>query len=303
MSANMSDPLFPSGKEVRLKSERDRLGVIMGIPRLLAGEFWYRVNFGGGIIENHPESNLEVYDGERNINDLLINGVYGNRETLSKLITFTKIRSPLRKNIYSFKASRTEFHEYQFKPVLKFIDSQDHRLLIADEVGLGKTIEAGYILQEQKARYDMERVLIICPAALVEKWRQELAAKFNEEFDILRTSDIREFLNKIAERGEATKLRGICSLQTLRGRGILEDWEAASPPLDMVIIDEGHHMRNPGTLNHRLGLALSETADSMLMLTATPVHLGNQDLFFLLRILAGFGGHHTKLFFLFAFGT
>lgn len=276
---------FKSGQEVRLRSERDRLGVIMGSPRLLAGEYWYRVNFGGGNIENHPESNLEAYEGDRSIIDLLTNGVYGNRETLSKLITFTKIRFPLRKNIYSFKASRTEFHEYQFKPVLKFIDSQDHRLLIADEVGLGKTIEAGYILQEQKARWEMDRVLIVCPASLVEKWRQELDGKFHEEFELLRASDIRDFLNKIAQTGEATKLRGICSLQMLRGRGLLEDWEAASPPLDMVIIDEGHHMRNPGTRNHRLGLALSETADAMLMLTATPVHLGNQDLFYLLRIL------------------
>lgn len=276
---------FKSGQEVRLKSERDRLGVIMGAPRLLAGECWYRVNFGGGNIENHPESNLEAYEGDRGIIDLLTNGVYGNRETLSKLITFTKIRFPLRKNIYSFKASRTEFHEYQFKPVLKFIDSPDHRLLIADEVGLGKTIEAGYILQEQRARWEMDRVLIVCPASLVEKWRQELEGKFHEEFELLRANDIRDFLNKMAQTGEATNLRGICSLQMLRGRGLLEDWEAASPPLDMVIIDEGHHMRNPGTRNHRLGLALSETADAMLMLTATPVHLGNQDLFYLLRIL------------------
>ena len=281
----IKQPQFQSGQEVRLTSERDQLGVIMGAPQLIAGEYWYRVNFGGGNIQTHPESNLELYQADRNIEDLLVNGVYGNKETLSKLITFTKICFPLRKNIYSFKASRTELHEFQFKPVLKFIDSQDQRLLIADEVGLGKTIEAGYILQEQKARHEIESVLVVCPSSLVGKWKQEMESKFQEEFEILNAEDIRNFLSRIDERGDMVKLRGICSLQTLRGRGLLEEWEAASPPLDMVIIDEGHHLRNPETRSHRLGLALSETADAMLMLTATPVHLGNQDLFFLLRTL------------------
>src|SRR4030067_3821639 len=94
-------PRFQSGQEVRLTSERDQLGVIMGAPQLIAGEYWYRVNFGGGNIQTHPESNLELYQADRNIEDLLVNGVYGNKETLSKLITFTKICFPLRKNIYS----------------------------------------------------------------------------------------------------------------------------------------------------------------------------------------------------------
>ena len=280
----MKECKFTSGQEVRLKSQRDQLGVIMGDPKIIAGEGWYRVNFGGGNIITHPESDIELYEAGTSIEDLLINGVFGNRETLSKLITFTKLRFPLRKNIYSFKASRTEFHEFQFKPVLKFIDSQDQRLLIADEVGLGKTIEAGYILQEQKARYDMDRILIVCPSALVQKWKGEMETKFQEAFQIMKVGDIRDFLRKLDKHGD-TKLRGICSLQALRGQAILEEWEAASPPLDMVVIDEGHHMRNSATRSHRLGLALSDMADAVLMLTATPVHLGNEDLFYLLRVL------------------
>ncbi|MDD5015902.1 MAG: DEAD/DEAH box helicase, partial [Atribacterota bacterium] len=282
---NTKKPKLCSGDQVRLKSERDKLGVIMGNPNCMAEEFWYQVNFGGGNSQTHPEYNLEIYQAGRTIDDLLITGSYGNKNTLSKLITFTKIRYPLKKNIYSFKASRTEFHEYQLKPVLKFIDSQDQRLLIADEVGLGKTIEAGYILQEQKARYDMDRVLVVCPASLIEKWKIEMESKFQEDFTIMKAEDIRDFLRKLDEKGDLVKLRGICSLQALRGEQILREWEAASPPLDMVIIDEGHHLRNPTTRNHKLGITLSETADAMLMLTATPVHLGNQDLFYLLRVL------------------
>lgn len=279
------DCKYQSGQGIRLISERDQLGVIVGDPQKLAGECWYKVNFGGGHISTVPESNLEPYEASRDLHSLLREGVFSNKETFSKLITFTKIKYPLKKNVYSFKASRTEFLEYQFKPVLKFLDSPNHRLLIADEVGLGKTIEAGYIISEQRARHPMDRVLIVCPSALTGKWKTEMESKFGEEFSVLKSSDVREFLKSIEQKGEAARLKGVCSLQTLRGRALLRDWEAVTPPLDLVVIDEAHHLRNPNTLSHRMGRTLSDSADALLFLTATPIHIGNENLFFLLRIL------------------
>ena len=71
--------------------------------------------------------------------------------------------------IYSMGATNTEFHAYQFKPVLKLLNSPSRGLLIADEVGLGKTIEAGLIWTELVARFDSRRLLVICPKALVQK--------------------------------------------------------------------------------------------------------------------------------------
>jgi superfamily II DNA or RNA helicase len=82
------------------------------------------------------------------------------------------------------------------------------------------------------------------------------------------------------------EVRGICALQTLRGRSVLDSLEAVAPPLDLVIIDEAHHLRNRGTLSNRLGQTLSELATGgMILLTATPIHLGNENLFNLLQIL------------------
>ena len=67
--------------------------------------------------------------------------------------------------------------------------------------------------------------------------------KFQEEFNILMAKDIREFLRRLEEHGQSVHLKAICCLQTMRDRALLQDWEAASPPIDLTIIDEAHHMR------------------------------------------------------------
>lgn len=276
---------FPRGAKVRIKTERDQVGIILDDPRKIGGECWYRVFFGADNERNVPEGNLETYEGGRDVESLLMEKVCGTKETLSKIVTYTKLKNPLQNSIYSFHSSRTQFLAYQFKPLLKFLDSYKQRLLIADEVGLGKTIEAGLILVEQRARHPVDRVLIVCPSALCTKWREEMSRRFDENFTILDSKGFRGFLAELDRRGEAARLRGICSVQTLRGREVLEEIRAVSPPLDLVIVDEAHHMRNTGTLSYQLGMALSDCSDAMVLLTATPIHLGNENLFNILRIL------------------
>ena len=78
------------------------------------------------------------------------------------------------------ESSRTDFYPHQFRPVLKFIESPIGRLLIADEVGLGKTIEFIYIWKELQARQDARRLLIVCPATRSKSgflfWYESLSA-------------------------------------------------------------------------------------------------------------------------------
>ena len=280
----MDAPQFQKNDRVIRTAQRDVVGAIVGEARCLAGEWWYDVLFGANLT-TCPESYLERFELGEDPGSLFRSGLFGPREALSKIVTFTKLREPLENNLYAYRASRIDFHEYQFKPLVKFLHSPNQRLLIADEVGLGKTIEAALIYKELNARDEMDRVLIVCPSSLLRKWQEELRRRFDEEFDILDAKAVRALLRKLQESQAIVTLRGICSLQTLRSEGILETLEAAAPTLDLVIVDEAHHMRNPETLSNKLGHFLSESAVAMLLLTATPVHLGNENLFQLLRIL------------------
>jgi superfamily II DNA or RNA helicase len=276
---------FNDGDNVRLKGERDRVGRVVGQVRQYAGKAWRKVQFPDGQVENHPEDSLELYAGPQDVETLLCSGTFGTRKSLTRLLTIRKIQRPLSNNVYSFQASRTAFYPHQLKPVLKFLESPKNRLLIADEVGLGKTIEAGLIIVEERARHDLRRVLIVCPSALRQKWQREMKQRFDEEFEILDSQGFRRFLADFEEHGEATQLRGIVSIQSIRAEDLVRDLEHALPQLDLVIVDEAHHLRNPETLSHAAGRALSDCADAMLLLTATPVHLGNQNLFSLLQLL------------------
>lgn len=280
------DVLHP-GQRVRKRSSREQVGTVVSGPKRIAGQDWYAVSFGGPRVSHIPAFDLEVFAAGRTVEELLREGIYASKDTLSNLLTFTKLQFPVRNNVYALRATRTRFLHYQFKPLLKFLNSPKQRLLIADEVGLGKTIEAGLILTELRARLpgSLDRVLIVCPSALCRKWKTEMKARFDEEFTILDSEGMRTFLADLEANGEGTKLRGICSIQTLRGRQLLEEWNAASPELDFLIIDEAHHLRNPDTHSHRMGRLIAEGADSVLLLTATPVHLGNVNLFYLFRIL------------------
>jgi SNF2 family DNA or RNA helicase len=144
---------------------------------------------------------------------------------------------PLRNNIYAFNASRTRFYPYQFKPLIKLLDSANHRLLICDEVGLGKTIEAGLILCELRARQDLRTVLVVCPSGLADKWKLELDRRFEEEFRIFRSRDLSDFLDEYEADPERKTLSGIVPLESLRSNAVLERLEALTPSFDLVILD------------------------------------------------------------------
>lgn len=280
----MSDPLFLLNKQVRKKSSRDLIGIVLKHTGIRQKVHWYKVNFNGRIIAC-PEHDLEAFSGDLDVETEFKEGNFGSKRSFSKLITYKKLTTSIRNNIYSLFASKTEFHAYQYKPLLKFLDSPDQRLLIADEVGLGKTIESGLILIEQRARNPVSRILIVCPSSLTKKWRDEMKVRFDEEFEIMDARRVREFLDDYTRDGDKLRLRGICSLPTLRNRQILKNLDEISPSFDLVIIDEAHHLKNPKTLSNRLARILSTMTDGMIFLTATPIHLGSVDLFNLLRLL------------------
>ena len=277
-------PTYQPGQFVRRRSAPDTAGIVQRSSYSEARETWtYTVLFGNRNVAV-PESDLEVPRAPNQVDDLA-EGRLAGFDALRAAFTYHRLRRPPARIAASFGTSRTLFFPYQFKPLLKLLEHPRRRVLVADDVGLGKTIEAGYILRELDAHEPLERVLVVCPARLVQKWRADLADKFQESFEAVSSKQLMG-LRQAHERGtELPRFRWITSYEAARRPGFVEFLEQQPPQLDLVIVDEAHRARNPDTLQHRLAAALCEAAEAAVFLTATPVQTREEDLFHLLSLL------------------
>lgn len=140
--------------------------------------------------------------------------------------------------------ARVDPQLHQVSVALRALEKSQPRLILADEVGLGKTIEAGLILKELRARMgtDLARVLILVPASLVSQWRFELRSKFNEEFVFFDGSVVRRVRTEDPDLNPwEAEPNVICSMHLARMDQNAE--EIAAAPWDLVIVDEAHHAR------------------------------------------------------------
>ena len=147
------------------------------------------------------------------------------------------------------------------------------RFLLADDAGAGKTIMAGLLIRELKLRGLIERTLVVCPANLAFQWQRELNEKFDEKFVVLKGGDIREQfgVNQWLEQRQI-----ITSLDLAKRADVLPG--LAQVRWDLVIVDEAHRMSARDEAHksqrYRLGELLRDSADHLLLLTATP-HKGD----------------------------
>lgn len=223
---------------------------------------------------------VEVQSDTRNISPLTDFHAY-----LSAL----QLRHPGISNLYSLNAARVDYIPYQFKPVMKLIRSDRPRLLIADEVGVGKTIEAGLILRELQARRDINSVLIICPKPLVteRKWQEEMK-RFDEHFDHINGETLRFCIDETdKDAAWPDKYSKAILPFSLFNEKILKKLTDLNPPpkFDLVIVDEAHRLRNTETDVHQGVRFFCDNAEAVIFLTATPVQLGSNDLYVLLNVL------------------
>lgn len=283
-------PRFSRGQRVVLKSRPEGPpGVVSEVIVADGNEPQYEIFFGGFEQDRiYPERNLLVHgegdDEPSGPTDYLRQWRLADADGFRSFLTLAKLKTPLADNLYSFTASRTERLPYQFKPVLKLLDSPYSRLLIADEVGLGKTIEAGIILTELQARANLEHILVACPSSLLTKWRRELIERFDLDFEVVNGPGFREAVSDIATRGHEPR-RLIASLELLRRAENVEALAEHSPRFDVLIVDEAHHLRNRGTATNEVGETLALASQAAIFLTATPLNLGRHDFFELLRLL------------------
>lgn len=285
--------LFNIGDKV-VKIDNDTHGTVIGV-RSGRGRVIYTVMFPSGemaVLE--PDLRLDC-----NLSDPFErckSGIFGSYSDFAKKNTVFKIRNSNNSTISSLKASRTLFRAYQFKPLLKFLNSPNRRLLVADEVGLGKTIEAGHIMMELKARKELKNVLIVCPKSLQEKWRAELYEKFGLAFKIIESSK-----DLIADmQSKSSAVRAIINYEKIRMRKGKEKTEEKASKghtnlleflldfpqkFSLVLCDEAHKMRNRETQTYKGAEILMDYADAALFLTATPVMISEENLYNLLHLL------------------
>ena len=212
------------------------------------------------------------------------------------LMTFERLRRPPSPIAASFGSAKATFYPFQFKPLLKFLENPRKRLLIADDVGLGKTIEAGYIIRELKSRTTLDRMLLVVPSRLRTKWKAEMERRFGEPFEIVSAREMLAWEQKVRTNRGSDRFSWIISLESARRKEVVAFLNKVQPAVDIVVVDEAHRMRNPDTDQHRLGESLSKCADHMLMLTATPVQTSIDNLFRLLNILDPLEFQDGKLF-------
>lgn len=288
------------GCRVRLVNDPGRVGVFTGKKAVLSGRAYVQVAFPDQTMQV-PVDQIEIVEerGESPI-ELLRRGRLARPIDLYRTLTHIRLAGRLANFIYSLETTDTDFYAYQFKPVLKLLQSSSTGILIADEVGLGKTIEAGLIWTELRSRFDLQRLLVVCPAMLREKWKRELHRRFGVVAKICGADELVEMLAGVRS-GEVRDYALVSSLQGLRPPG---DWEERenpgprvqlarllsssaeeSPLIDLLIVDEAHYLKNPETRTFELGSLLRRSAQFAVLLSATPVHLHSDDLFHLLRIV------------------
>ncbi|WP_438040185.1 DEAD/DEAH box helicase [Sorangium sp. So ce128] len=276
-------PKFKPRDQVQRTNASNEIGVVISASWNLQAEIWmYKVQLGGGIRGGIPESSLRPFVVAATPWDELAQGAVSGAIHFRHALTYHRVRRPPSRIAKSFSSARTRFYPHQFKPLLKFLDNPEKRILIGDDVGLGKTIEAGYILCELQAQQPLDQVLVLVPARLLRKWRDELLNRFGETFEIVHSPEIQAYLRRAPS--QVRPFRWITSYETMRG--LVAQLDESPVSFDLVILDEAHRARSPETQQHRLARLVCQRADAVVMLSATPVQNRLDDLWHLVRMLA-----------------
>ena len=204
--------------------------------------------------------------------------------------------------LVSVETSAVKPWPHQLRAYKRMLDSWPFRLLIADEVGLGKTVEAGMILRHAWISGQANRILIMTPASVLKQWQAELYEKFNLLVPIYTGKHLEwcehhgqsSPLKQPIERAEWTRQPFVLVSSHLMRRRERQQELSEAEDWDLLVVDEAHHARrrSPGTPqeggpNRLLSLMqkIQDKAASMLLMTATPMQVHPVELWDLLRVL------------------
>lgn len=190
--------------------------------------------------------------------------------------------------LYGLIGARTSLLPHQLYIASEVAQRYAPRVLLADEVGLGKTIEAGLILHQQLLTERAQRILIVVPESLLHQWLVEMVRRFNLYFSVFDEARITAIIEQDESQNPfVTEQLVLCSLEFLTAQE--ETFQhALQGEWDMLIVDEAHHLQwNPQQTSHeyRCIEQLAQATAGVLLLTATPEQLGRHGHFARLRLL------------------
>ncbi|MDR3330335.1 MAG: DEAD/DEAH box helicase family protein [Mycoplasmataceae bacterium] len=221
-------------------------------------------------------------------------------KTLTNIInSYFFINKRFKRNniIKNFAPGKIKFNPFQFRPLEKILNLTSKKILIADEVGVGKTIESGIILTELIERENLENILIICPKDLTSKWQSEMKNKFNIDFHVFSKEVYLQY--KTLNPKEHGVIKGNWILSFSQVKSLLLDNEIKDLENDesnvqdlfrsiqLLIVDEVHHAVNTYTNASKFLkiLCSNDLITNIIFLSATPLQLKVENLFTLLNLL------------------
>jgi superfamily II DNA or RNA helicase len=242
----------------------------------------WEIEPGARILETAGLPNIDGWDSCERIEAFLDAVRWGASTDADR----TLLQAPFRSGV--------EIQDYQLDPLVRSIDMARVNLLIADDVGLGKTIEAGLVIQEMLVRHRARTVLVVCPASLQVKWQTEMREKFGLEFRIVDTDYIKKLRRErgIHANPWTSFPRLISSMDWMKSGEGLRLLKDTLPPhityprkFDILVVDEAHNIAPAAALRYampswrtRLIRTLAPHFEHRLFLSATP-HNGYQESF------------------------
>jgi superfamily II DNA or RNA helicase len=215
---------------------------------------------------------------------IVLNSQGDTKRMLRSWLCYQAHALPLMENASSLTSAKIDLLPHQVVLTHRVATASPRRFLIADEVGLGKTIEAALILRELISRGELKRALMVVPAGLVNNWHRELNEVFHLNFEVFGSEgDVTDRKSNAFEKHNLL----IASIDTLKIRSRMARLKAA-PLWDLVVFDEAHHLtayRQNGKLvktqNFKLAEMLKEHTRDLVLLSATP-HQGDHFRFWML---------------------
>ena len=229
-------------------------------------------------------------------------GILYDENYLRYVTLLSKIKNETAGGLLSSLSSGIIPLPHQLHVLNRAMETNNIRYILADEVGLGKTIEAGMIIKELKARGLVQRVLVVCPTGLVTQWASEMQEKFHERFQVILPSDydtIKRLTDSDDVYGQYDQvISPMDSIKPLEKRAGWSDekvekyneeriYSIINSGWDLVIIDEAHRVAGSSgeVARYKLGNLLSQASPYLLLLSATP-HNGKTEPFLrLVRLL------------------